>query len=88
MLKFQCQCEDCDFESRYKCNVIRHMVYTHDKNYQEQTHCDICHIHFANNKAYEIHRKKHHPTDEEVRHIKELRKARNRRYYLNKKHGL
>lgn len=88
MFKFYCQCEDCEYDSRYKSNVKKHMLYQHDSIYKEQTVCDICHIEFASNKQYELHRKKHHPTDEEVRYQKELRQARNRRYYLNKKLGL
>ncbi len=88
MLKFYCQCEGCDKSSKYKANIKKHMLYNHDMVYKEQTECEMCNIHFKNNKEYEIHRKKHHPTDEEVFHIKELRKARNRRYYLNKKLGL
>jgi Flp pilus assembly CpaF family ATPase len=88
MNKFYCQCENCDVFSRYKANIKKHMVYKHDMLYVEQTKCEICNIDFSNNKQYEIHRKAHHPTDEEVFHIKELRRARNRRYYLNKKLGL
>jgi hypothetical protein len=88
MNKFYCQHEDCEVSSRYKANIVRHMLEQHDSAYKEQTKCEMCHIEFINNKAYEIHRRKHHPTDEEVRHKKELRKARNRRYYLNKKMGL
>lgn len=88
MNHFHCQLDDCEYHSKFKANVKKHMLAQHDSLYIEQTVCELCHIDFGGNKPYELHRKQHHPTDEEVRHQKELRKARNRRYYLNKKLGL
>lgn len=85
---YNCQCENCDVSSKFKSNIKKHMLYCHDMVYKEQTFCELCNIHFNSNREYETHRRQYHPTDEELRIRKELRKARNRRYYLNKKHCL
>ena len=72
---YNCQCENCDVSSKFKSNIKKHMLYCHDMVYKEQKFCDLCNIHFNSNREYETHRRQYHPTDEELRIRKELRKT-------------
>lgn len=81
-------CEECDFTSKHKKNYKRHMEYKHCIVIKEQTKCEICSLQFATGRHYVSHRKKIHPTEEETKHKKDLRAARNHRHYIFKKHGV
>jgi hypothetical protein len=78
----------CNFSTRYKSNFKRHLYHQHDTVLEEKRNCELCNYHFygrASALQYERHRKKMHPTEEEIAHKKKLRADRARRYYVNKK---
>jgi hypothetical protein len=51
----------------------------------EKKDCTICNMKFFKAVEYESHRKRIHPTEEEIAHKKKLRSDRNHRYYANSK---
>ena len=75
----------CDFSTRYKSSFKRHLYHQHDTVLEEKRNCELCNIKFIKAVEYEKHRKRIHPTEEEIAHKKKLRADRARRYYVNKK---
>ena len=83
MQKFNC--DHCEFSTRYKSSFKRHLYHQHDTVLEEKRNCELCNIKFIKAVEYEKHRKRIHPTEEEIAHKKKLRADRARRYYVNKK---
>ena len=90
------KCHKCPYETRDIYNFKRHLDYMHDLNdysltvYEEQLtqFCRLCHLRFPNIRSCQQHRKKHHPTADEIVERKSkiaAEKARKREWYQAKK---
>ena len=56
----------CKFSTRYKSSLKRHLIVQHDAVLGEKKDCELCNLQFFRAIDYNSHRKKIHPTEEEI----------------------